>query len=219
MKRIILLLTLISLLAGCHKFHNRVAGSGKLHTEQRQLASFTSISTEGAFDLRIDCQKPQSLTITGDDNVLPLVSTEVSNSVLHIKTLQGYSVAKPVALQISLPNLAAISASGAGNIEISGIKNESFVIDASGAPTIRAAGESTSLTIDASGAGKIDAHRLHGARVVVDSKGVSNVAVYASEQLDVTVSGPSHVVYQGNANVRKTINGPGSVEKKESEGA
>ena len=67
--------------------------------------------------------------------------------------------------------------------------------------------------------GKIDTHKLHAARVEVDSKGVSTVEVYAGEQLDVTVSGPSHVIYQGNAVVNKTVNGPGSVEKKESEGS
>jgi hypothetical protein len=55
--------------------------------------------------------------------------------------------------------------------------------------------------------------------VGVDSKGVSRVEVYATEQLDVTISGPSHVIYQGNAVVNKKVNGPGSVEKKESEGS
>jgi len=73
--------------------------------------------------------------------------------------------------------------------------------------------------VDTSGAGKIDAHRLHAARVVVDSKGVSKVEVYAAEQLDATVSGPSHVIYEGSPVVKKTVNGPGSVEKKESEGS
>ena len=99
------------------------------------------------------------------------------------------------------------------------MKNEKFEIDANGAPTIKASGETRTLKIDANGAGKIDAHRLHAARVVVDSKGVVKVEVYAAEQLDVTVYGPSKVVYQGNAVVNKTVNGPGSVEKKGSEGS
>ncbi len=75
------------------------------------------------------------------------------------------------------------------------------------------------MTIEANGAGKIDAHRLRATRVSVEAKGVASVAVYAAEQLDVTVSGPSHVIYEGNAVVHQTVNGPGSVEKKESEGS
>jgi hypothetical protein len=218
-KRIVLLMVLISLVTGCHRIHNKIAGSGKLQKQKREVSSFNSISTEGAFDIEIVCQKPQSLEIEGDDNVLPLVTTEVSNNVLHIKNLRGYSVSDPITLRISAPDLEGISASGAGTIEISGLKNEKFEIKANGAPTIRASGETRGLNIDTNGAGKIDTHKLRAAQVVVDAKGVASVEVYAAEQLDVTVSGPSHVIYVGNAIVHKTVNGPGSVEKKESGGA
>ena len=219
MKKLLLLVVVLWLGAGCHMIHDEIAGSGKRQREKRDLGSFSSISTEGAFDIKIACQKPQSLEIEGDDNILPLVSTEISNNVLHVRNLRGYSVSEPITLSISMPDLEGISASGAGTIEVSGLKNEKFEIDANGAPTIKASGETKVLKIDANGAGKIDAHRLHGARVEVDSKGVSRVEVYAAEQLDVTVSGPSHVVYQGDAVVNKTVNGPGSVEKKESGGS
>jgi len=218
-KRIVLLLVLISLVAGCHRIHDEIAGSGKLQKQRRDVGSFNSISTQGAFDLEIVCQKPQSLEIEGDDNVLPLITTEVSNNVLHIRSLRGYSASEPITIKISLPDLEGISASGAGTIEVSGLKNEKFEIDASGAPAIKASGETRVLDIDASGAGKIDTHKLRAARVVVDSKGVSKVEVYAAEQLDVTVSGPSHVIYQGDPVVKQTVHGPGSVKKKESEGA
>jgi len=219
MKKVVLLLILISLSAGCHHLHDEVAGSGKLLKEQRTVSSFNSIVTEGAFDIEIVCQKPLSLEIEGDDNVLPLVSTEVSNNVLRIRNLRSYSVSKPLIIKISAPDLEAITASGAGTIEVSGLKNDKFEIDANGAPTIKAAGETAALTVDANGAAKIDTHRLRAARVVVDSKGVSSIDVNAKEQLDVTVSGPSHVSYEGDAVVNKTIHGPGSVEKKESGGA
>ncbi|MDQ1707088.1 MAG: hypothetical protein QOJ88_299 [Pyrinomonadaceae bacterium] len=221
MKRFLpLLLVLIALVSACHSIHKQVPGSGRIQRETRDVGPFNSISTEGAFDLKIVCQKPQRLDIAGDDNVLPLVATEVSNHVLHIKNLRGYSTSEPVTLEISLPDLVGISASGAGNIEISGIKNESFVIDASGAPSIKAAGDTSKLNIDARGAGRIDAHKLHATHAVVESKGVGHVDVFASQQLDVTVSGPATVIYEGGAaTVNKTVNGPGSVEKKESSGA
>ena len=217
-KKLVLLVVLIALGAGCH-LHHGVAGSGKRQIEKRAVGSFSSVSTEGAFDIKIVCQKPQSLEIAGDDNILPLVTTEVSNNVLHIRTLRAYSVSEPIALTISVPDLEGIDSSGAGTVEVSGLKNEKFEIDANGAPTIRASGETKALSIDVNGAAKIDTNRLHAARVEIDSKGVSGVEVYAAEQLDVTVSGPSHVIYRGNAVVNKTVNGPGSVEKKESEGS
>jgi hypothetical protein len=218
-KKSVLLIGLILLATGCHRLHHEIAGSGKLQKEKREVGTFTSISTEGAFDIKIVCQKPQSLEIEGDDNILPLVSIEVSNDVLQVRNLRDYSTSEPITLRISVPDLEGIHSSGAGTIEVSGVKNEKFEVEANGAPTIRASGETKVLRIEANGAGKIDTHKLRAAQVEIDSKGVSKVEVYAAEQLDVTVSGPSHVIYEGDAVVKKTVNGPGSVEKKENEGS
>jgi hypothetical protein len=209
----------ISFAAGCHRMHSGIAGSGKLQMQKREVASFSSISTEGAFDIEIVCQKPQSLEIEGDDNILPLISTEVSNNVLRIRSLKDYSVSEPITLKIAVPNLEGLSASGAGTLAVSGLKNEKLEIDATGAPTIKVSGETKVLDVDTSGAGKIDAHKLRATRAVVDSKGVSRVEVFAAEQLDVTVAGPSHVIYEGNPVVKQTVHGPGSIERRESQGS
>jgi hypothetical protein len=218
-KKIALLIAMLLLVGGCHyRIHDEVAGSGNRQKQKRDVPSFTSISTEGAFDIDVVCQKPLSLEIEGDDNILPLVSTEVSNNVLHIKSVRGFSVHEPITLKISLENLEGISASGAGKIEVSGIKNEKFGIDASGAPTVRASGETKVLDIDVSGAVKVDAHKLRATRAAVEAKGVSKVEVYAGEQLDVTISGPSHVIYEGDPVVKQVVHGPGSVEKRQSPG-
>jgi hypothetical protein len=219
MKKLALLIVLIALATGCHKIHDEIIGSGKLKKEKRSVGAFTSIATEGAFDIKVVCQQPQDVEISGDDNILPLVSTEVTNNVLHIKSSRSYSTSESVTLKISVADLAGIHSDGAGTIEISGLKNDKFEIDINGAPTVSAAGETKELKIDANGAGKIDTHKLRAARVEVASKGVSAVEVYAGEQLDVNITGPSHVSYRGNAVVKKNVMGPGSVEKKESEGS
>jgi hypothetical protein len=218
-KRIVLLVLLLSLVAGCQRIQDKIAGSGKLQTQKREVGPFTSISTEGAFAVEVVCQQPQSIEIEGDDNVLSLVSTEVSNNVLHIKSARSYSVSHPITLRISVPDLVGIAATGAGNITVSGIKGEKFDIEASGAPSIKASGETKLLGVDASGAGTIDTHRLRAARVVVEAKGVAKVEVFAGEQLDATISGPSQVVYEGDPVVNKTINGPGTLEKKAAGGS
>ena len=67
--------------------------------------------------------------------------------------------------------------------------------------------------------GKIDTHNLRASRAVVDSKGVSRIDLDVTDQLDVTISGPSTVTYRGDPVVNKTVNGPGKIEKRASEGA
>ena len=212
---------LLSLLAaGCHHgLRAEIRGSGKRELQRRQVASFTSIMTEGAFNVQVTCQKNLSLELEGDDNVLDAISTEVSNNVLRLKNTKSYSISEPVTVKISVPNLDGLSVSGAGRIEIRGMNNDNFQIDSSGAPVITVAGNTKLITIDSKGAGKIDTHNLHAARAVVDSKGVSRIDLDVKDQLDVTVSGPSSVTYIGDPVVNKTINGPGKVEKRVSQGA
>lgn len=215
-----LLLLVAFLFAGCHhRIHDQITGSGVRQKQKREVAAFTSIAAQGAFDIDVVCQKPQSLEVEGDDNLLPLITTEISNNILHIRSNRGYSVNDPIKITIMLPNLEGISTKGAGKVDISGLKNDKFEIDANGATSIRVAGETKLIDIDTNGAGKIDAHKLRAARGVVEAKGVARVDVNVADQLEVTVSGPSHVTYQGDPVLNKTVHGPGSVEKKESEGS
>jgi hypothetical protein len=221
MKKLALLLLLLPILAaaGCHHGMGSLRGSGRRVMQKRDVPSFTSISAEGAFTIQVTCQKDVSLEVEGDDNVLEVVTAEVHNNVLRLRNTRNYSTSEPVQFRISVPNLEGLSVSGAGNIEIKGMNNDKFEIDSSGAPTISVAGNTKVVDIDTSGAAKIDTHNLHAARAVVDSKGVSKVDLDVKDQLDVKISGPSSVTYQGDPVVNKTINGPGKVERRGSEGA
>jgi predicted small secreted protein len=223
MKKISLLIVLtlaLTVLAGCHHgLGHQVKGSGNRQKQKREVPSFNSISTEGAFHIEVIAQKAASLEIEADDNILPLISTEVVNNVLVLKPTNTYSVSEPIIIRISVPDLASITANGAGKIDVNDLKNEKFEINLNGAPYITVAGQTKLVNIDTNGAGTINTNRLRAGRAVVDSKGVSKIEVYAADQLDVTVSGPSTVLYAGNPTVNKTIHGPGSVEKRPSTGA
>ena len=221
MKKVLLIIILGALAGGCHlasKMHG-VTGSGVRKVEKRELAPFTSITTDGAFEIEVVCQQPQTLEIEGDDNLLTLVLTEVSNGVLRINNAGDYSNRTPMKIKISVPNIEGITSNGAGTIDISHLKSDKFDINSNGAPKIRVSGETKELQIDANGAGMVDAHKLRAARAEVDSKGVAKVEVYASDVLNVTVSGPSQVIYDGDPALNQTINGPGSVQKRDSGGA
>lgn len=221
MKKVaLLLLALVVVAAGCHhRVRNQIKGSGKRVSQKREVSPFTAISTEGAFTIEVTCQKDLSLEVEGDDNILDAVTAEVSNNVLRLKNSKDYLISEPVAFRISVPNLEGISVSGAGKIQIKGMNNDKFEIDSSGAPSITVAGTTRIIDIDTSGAGKIDTYNLHASRAVVDSRGVSKVDVDVADQLDVTISGPSQVTYQGDPVVNKTVHGPGKVERRSSEGA
>ncbi|HEY6805769.1 MAG TPA: head GIN domain-containing protein [Pyrinomonadaceae bacterium] len=220
MKTLTLFLMLFALTAvGCHHRVGGVKGSGNRVVQKRDVPAFTSISTGGAFDVEVVVQKTQSVEIEGDDNILPLISSEVSGNKLSITSNSNFSVGEPLRIRISVPDLVAVDVSGAGKFEVSGVKNEKFDIDCNGAPVLKVSGSTKTLNIDVNGAAKIDAQGLHASTGVIESKGISKIDVDVKDHLDVTISGPSVVTYKGDPTVNKTINGPGKAEKRESEGA
>ena len=216
----VLVLVLGMVAAGCHHgMRSQIKGSGKRVSQKREVSAFTAISAEGAFTIDVICQKDLSLEVEGDDNILDLVTAEVSNNVLRLRNKKDYSASEPVTFKISVPNLEGLTVLGAGKVDIKGIKNDKFEIDSSGAPSISVEGTTKVIDIDTTGAAKIDTHNLHAARAVVDSRGVSKVDLDVSDQLDVKIAGPSQVTYKGDPVVNKSINGPGKVERRSSEGA
>ena len=219
MKRfaIVLSLALVLLaLVGCH--FGGVHGSGVRKTEKRDLPAFNAIETTGAFEVQVTCQKPASFEIEGDDNILPLIQTEVRNGVLRVSSNKHYSTHDPISLRISVPDLVSVSSTGAGKFSVSDLKNERFEIHSTGAALVIAEGQSDSVKISSTGAGKIDSQNLRASKVEVTVTGAAAVDVYASDQLDVSVSGAGRVTYSGDAKVNKRVSGAGQVNKKQETG-
>ena len=214
MKKTILVLTLLMLLAGCKM--GGIRGSGTRKSEKKEVPAFKAIETGGAFDVEITCQKPQSVEIEADDNLLPLLETDVSDGVLHVGMKQNYHSQKLISVRIAVPDLNRITISGAGTARVTGVKNENFVINSTGAAKIEAKGETKAVEIRNSGAGLIDAHELRSSKAEVNLSGAGQAEVYASEQLDVTISGVGRVTYAGQPKViNKNISGIGTVSARD----
>jgi predicted small secreted protein len=217
MKKIICLLLLVSFGAGCNfnGFGRGVRGSGNRVTQKRDVPGFVAIEVSGAYEIEITAQKERSLEITGDDNILPLVRTEVRGNVLHIDSSKGFNINRAITLKITVPDLESISTSGASKITASGINNSEMDIDSSGASKIMLAGVTKKLKIGTSGASTIEAKELRAERVDVESNGAGYVSVYATEQLDASANGAARVDYYGDpATVHPEASGAGSVNKK-----
>jgi hypothetical protein len=207
------LLVVVGLALPACKFNaSGIAGSGVRKTEKRELKSFSAMDTTGAYEIHIACQKPASFEIEADDNILPLIKTEVRDGILFVNSDVRYHTSKPVTLRINVPALAAVTSRGAGEITIGDVDGDSLKLESMGAASIDATGKAKSVVISSTGAGKIDADNLQAEKARIDVTGAASVEVYATEQLDVSVSGAGSVTYRGNPKVvNKHVSGIGSV--------
>jgi hypothetical protein len=218
MKRILIFLAVVMAASGCgyrHGFGGGKSGSGTMKVEKRNVPAFTAVNLSGAYEVEIVAQKEQSLEIEGDDNLLPLIKTEVNGGVLEIFNEKSFSTKHPIRVRISVPKLDGISSSGASEIVASGVKGDEFNIDTSGASSVKVAGETTKFGLEMSGAGEVDAKDLRARIVSVDSSGAASAEVYASEELRVDASGAGNVTYYGDPkNVSEDVSGAASISKR-----
>ncbi|HEV8589881.1 MAG TPA: head GIN domain-containing protein [Pyrinomonadaceae bacterium] len=219
MKKLLLTLIIFGALStgfACRFIGRGIQGSGVLKSERRDLREFKSIESSGAYQMSITCRQTQSFEIEGDDNILPIIKTEVRDGVLHINNENGYNPTKPLVIRIAVSDLEQISSTGAGDIHIANVKNDKLALNSNGAANVEASGQTKFVDISSNGAGNIETSKLIADRAKVTVSGAANVDVYASQQLDVNVSGIGSVTYSGNPPVvNKSVSGIGSISKKD----
>src|SRR5205085_5931475 len=170
-KTLVLLVVACGLVLPACKFTRGIAGSGVRKTEKRELKSFNAIDTAGAYEIDVTCQKPASFEIEADDNILPLIKTEVRDGILFVGNDQPYHSSKPVTLRITLPDLNSVSSHGAGQLKIADVNSSDLKIESTGAASVHATGRAKSVTISSTGAGEIDTSKLQAQSVKVDATG------------------------------------------------
>ena len=170
-------------------------GSGNIAKENREVSDFKQVDVSGAIQVEITAQKDFSVEVEADDNLLPLIKTEVRNGVLRIKSEGRFNTKNPVIVRISAPNIEDLDVSGASKVNLTNLSNEDLQIHSSGASKIKVEGTTVNLEIETSGASKIDAENLKAENVSVDASGASNVNVAVSNELKVDASGASNISY------------------------
>ena len=208
---------LVIALAGCSIISTapRVKGSGIAKTEKRSIDPFASIDVSCHGSIQVRSQGQVSLEISGDDNIVPLITTEVKNDTLYIRSSKEYDSRDKLQIIVSTHDLKRFVFAGAGEDDLSNVKNDRAEIVLSGAGSLTASGETKEADITLSGAGSLDAKNLHSVNAKVNSSGVGSVDIYVTGQLDAKASGIGEINYYGSPKtVNKQAGGMGSINER-----
>jgi hypothetical protein len=197
-------------MAGCS-----LRGSGTPLSENRDVEAFDSIEIGGAFELivHVDPSAKQRIEVSGDDNIVPEITTKVSGGELEIDIEHGMVRPKlAMKVEVWVPSLTGLEAGGASDITVEGLHGESFDLDLSGASDSRFSGSVDRFEVDLSGAGDLDAQKLHAKTVDIELSGAGEADVWASDRLDAEISGAGSVRYFGDPkDVHQDVSGAGSI--------
>lgn len=190
-------------------------GSGRAANESRAVGAFTAVEVRGVIDLDLTVGAGPSLELSGDHNLLPLVTTEVSGDRLIIATKEGVRPELPLVARVTAPGpVKEILGRGATTIRARDLTGPSVRVEISGAGRADLAGEVEAAELRLSGAGSIDAQRLQAKTVDADLSGAGRMKLGEPETLDADVSGAGHVEYGGDPKLTESVSGAGSITRR-----
>jgi hypothetical protein len=186
-----------------------IVGSGVVATEPRGVSEFGALTVNGPLRVVLEQGGGLSLEITADDNVLPYVRSEVRGGRLFLGFAPNPGLARihPVVCRLTARELRDVEASGAAQLEMSGIAGERLGVELSGAAIASASGAVGELRLDVSGASRWSAGELVSQAASADVSGASYALVRASDSLVATVSGASVLEYLGDPLVQPAVSG------------
>ena len=114
-------------------------------------------------------------------------------------------------VHIVAPSIEAIETSGATELDVAGLRGQSFALEVNGSTRASLDGEVTALRAEINGTGELDSTDLLAQSVAVEVNGTGQADVTALEQLDAEVNGAGRIRYRGTPKVAKAIHGVGRV--------
>ncbi len=192
-----------------------VSGSGIVKEEVRQVSGFTGVTLAGSGKVEIDFNGKEGVTVSAEDNILPLLTTNVEKGILVLGTKDNTSIStnKDIVYKISAKTISSLSLDGSGSIMAKNLKLDALKTEISGSGNIELAGTANSLNINVSGSGSFDSTKVAAKDAVVDVAGSGSVNVDASGTLKVDITGSGSVQYKGDPKIMQSVVGSGSVRK------
>jgi Putative auto-transporter adhesin, head GIN domain len=208
--------------------------SNVIISENRDVSGFNAINFSTIGKINLMQGDRESLNISGPDNLVPEITTTVSNGTLFIKTkemvtINPFGKDNTLVFTIVVKDLTSFNISGAGDVQVETLSTPSLDINMSGAGkvvqnqlttdklniTISGAGgidisgQATQATIDLSGAGSVNAPDLQIQTASITISGLGGATLWVTDQLTGTISGVGSISYYGNPQTNTTATGVG----------
>jgi hypothetical protein len=206
-------LAALTLLTSCSL--GSMDGSGIIKTESREASNFSSLSSKSVGKITVQQTRKESLTITADDNIMPLLKSYVDGNILYLAVVDdaSFNPTQPIEYVVEVKRLESLNISGVGSVDVRDIQGETLSISLDGVGSVTIAGNVDVLELTVSGVGSFNGEALITKQATVRNSGVGHVVVNVSEQLNATASGVGAIEYIGSPQVQKSVEGVGSIKQ------
>lgn len=201
-----------------------IESSGEIETRSYDFAGFTGVVISHAFTADVEQGDDFAIKVTFDRNLRNELEVDVRGGRLYVGLsdvdLRGNVVHS---VEITMPALASIEASGASHVSLGGFEDTQGELDVrlsgasqvfgdlvvgllvanlSGASSISLAGSAGRVDLDGAGASSFSFEEFDVASATIALSGASGARVVVAEQLGpVRLSGGSALVYAGDPEI------------------
>jgi hypothetical protein len=204
------------LLAGCGvSLPGPTSGTGAVKTETRTVSGFTAVELGGNGDVTVQQNGTESLTISAEENLLPLLTSEVVDGTLKLGVKDGARIdsTQPIGYQITVKNLSGLDLGGSGNQTVTGVKTASLRVRVAGSGAVTATGTADAQDVQIAGSGTYRGIGLTSKTASVNSAGSGTAELSVSDRLDVKIIGSGTVTYSGSPQITQSVIGSGTLRK------
>lgn len=216
---------------------SRTSPDGQIRTFN--LRDFDRLDIGSAFEIDVQQGDTYKVTVSGDPDDVEEVEAQVSGDELEISYKRDLQIwdwdfdRKRVRVEITMPELAGVTFSGASESEVRGFTNANEVdiqvtsaaksvielnadrisIHVNSAADVELRGKARQLQAEVSSAARLRAFDLETEEAEVDASSSALAQVHATRQLNAEASSAGRVRYQGNPNVDSNVSSAGSVSR------
>jgi hypothetical protein len=202
------MLNIIQRLLSSSKSIEITRGSGKSSSDVRSILQFTRFSKvviAGAADVHIYQGDERSVIVMGDDNIIPLITTDVIGDTLRIDSRGSYRTTSPLRVSVTTPDISDVTVSGSADVIISEIQQDHAKLKVSGSGDITASGRVTQLELRASGSGDIRTMSVKAETVNAKCSGSGDIFAKASKSASLKITGSGDINIYGKPNIVNSI--------------
>lgn len=213
-----------------------VEGTGELQTQKRKVENFDRLQIDVSAQVYLKQGENTEVIITAQQNILDVITTEVSNNTLEIDNKNNcFNNNKGISIYITVPDLNKITLDGSGDIKsvnkltfkklkmkINGsgsimldVESDYIYGEVNGSGSYSFSGIAKEQEYDIHGSGEVNAFDMPCTNCKIDVAGSGNCRVMAIRKLDVSITGSGSVFYKGSPEISTDISGSGSINKED----
>jgi len=181
-------------------------------SESRPTSGFDGVDIRDGIDVAIYAAPYFEIVVTGDDNIVPFIDTDVRGGTLRISMDGGCYQDYDAFVEVYMPEVVYIETRQGSDVLVEGYYGQrELTVDARGTGDVTLVGYVDELFLDKSGTGEIYGYGLETLVTYLDKKGPGDLEILALDEIVGEMSGTGDLYYRGYPAISLEKSGAGDI--------